>query len=112
MRESDFMRVMLGWIIAAALLMLAGLILSACRTSPPSPMATVPVAIVAWPSPVKPSCDLARPPAPPSLLLPSIDDDRTRVYVTKRDVEDLKTWQISMLGWAEEITRCLGKVTQ
>lgn len=83
----------------------------------PKPEAVLPVAIVAWPSPVKPTCDLVELNIPPTLApRNAIDggngDPTQRYYVNARDVVDLAAWIQRAQVAIEQQRRCLQKMTE
>lgn len=96
-------RLVIGWVALAA-----------CTRGMSTPsQATLPVAIVAWPSQLKPSCDIPVIPAPAVIVgFP----DSEKIYVTKRDVEGLVIYNASLNASlnasAQAVAKCIGKVTQ
>lgn len=85
-------------------------ILYACSPS----ARVVPVAVVAWPKTIRPECEIPEVPAVPDLRAfeapnsPGLE----RIYVSQRQVGDMVAWQKDVKQWADQVNKCLGKLTQ
>lgn len=91
-------------------------LLAACSPAVrlPSSMQALPVAVIAWPSPIRPTCDLAELPQQPPMPGHEAATDANaleRYYVNSRDVAAMTEWSFAVKKWADQITRCLGKMS-
>lgn len=72
---------------------------------------TVPVAIVAWPKPIRPRCEIPDVPAVPELhVYQNPNGTLDRYYVNRREVEDLVDWQKDVKLVLDAVGKCLGKL--
>jgi hypothetical protein len=89
------------------------LAIAACSRPALTPMPPVPVAIVAWPSPVRPDCYLPEITPPPKLTpFEKIDPlDAPRTYVRAADVHDFVAWAENLYQAHDLHRKCLQKLT-
>ena len=85
---------------------LLAMLLTSCRAGAEP---THPVAIVAWPSPNKPSCDL--PPVPPPYVLVGYPNEG-RIYMTVSDLAGLTMYEASLNAWAQQVALCMSKMAR
>lgn len=74
----------------------------------------IPVAITAWPSPIRSTCELSDlPPVPDVFLWQHVGDSEEtgRYYVTQRQLADLVAWHKDVKHWGDLIYKCLDKLT-
>lgn len=108
MRQFDLMwRPLLGialGIVAIILVLEAG-----CSSS----SRVLPVAVVAWPSPIKPKCEIPELPTPPEIV--SYESPTSagldHYYVTLRQIQDMIQWHADVRHWGDAVTKCLEKLS-
>lgn len=99
-----------GLLFAAAVAIVGG----GCSKPAPRVPGVLPVAVVAWPSPIKPKCEVADVPPVPDVFLwkKMTEEESGRVYVTERQLADLVVWNHDMTTWAGTVTHCLRLMTE
>lgn len=111
-RESGgafFAGVVYGMLGALVVVLLFG----GCAASKPALPGVLPVAITAWPSPIRPDCELSDLPQVPDVFIWTqiSDDEASRIYITQRQLADLVVWLKDVQQWSGLTTRCLEKLT-
>ncbi len=74
----------------------------------------LPVAITAWPSPIRPKCELPDLPQVPDVFVWTqiSEEEAGRVYINQRQLADLVVWLKDVQMWSSLTTRCLEKMTE
>jgi hypothetical protein len=110
--------IMVCWAGTIAVLVILAALLGCHRNNlaPAKPQlpVVVPIAVVAWPSPLKPHCEVPDLPAVPDIFLWTkiTDEEAGRVYVTQRQLADLVVWHNDVKHWGDQITKCVEKLSE
>jgi hypothetical protein len=69
----------------------------------------VPIAVVSWPSPIRPKCEIPDMPQVPDVMLwkKLTEEEAPYVYVTQRALGELMVWNHDLKTWADAATKCL-----
>lgn len=103
-----------GLITACILAMSTG----GCARKPspqkPTLAGVLPVAVVSWPTPIRPDCVIPDLPEPPDVLLFEKPDDAdlSRFYVTQRQLADLVQWHADVRHVMSAYATCLRKLSE
>ena len=86
----------------------------AAAASKPQLPGVLPVAVVSWPAPIKPDCELSDLPQVPDVFIWTqiSDDEASRIYITQRQLADLVVWLKDVQQWSGLTTRCLEKLAK
>lgn len=106
-----FAGVVYGMLGALMIVLLCG---GCMRQAAPTMPAVLPVAITAWPAPIKPDCELSDLPQVPDVFVwTQISDEQSqRIYITQRQLADLVVWLKDVQQWSGLVTRCLEKLAK
>lgn len=92
---------------------ISALLFAAACSSSPRPMAPIPISVVAWPSPIRPTCHLPDLPKLPEVMsYESFDPSLGRqVYVRQATIDELRAW-LEQIRTVVDLHRvCLEKLT-
>lgn len=69
----------------------------------------VPIAVVSWPSPIRPKCEIPDLPDVPDVMMwkKLTEEESGYVYVTQRALAELVMWNKDAAHWAGAVTKCL-----
>lgn len=99
----------IGWFCAGVLALLT---IGGCAARAPTLPGVLPVAITAWPSPIKPQCQLSDLPQVPDVFVWTqiADEEASRIYISQRQLADLVVWMKDVHHWAGLYQRCVERL--